>query len=306
MMLSVSLSVRVKAQSAGGGPYFADTGHSVSGEFWSYYQSQPNASLVFGSPITEQFTDSRSGRLIQYFQRARFEYFPENPPGKRVVLSQLGSLVIARTPPQGAINNFNPLGCRYYSETGYSLCYAFLEFYDKNGGEAIFGKPISAFVSYNDRIVQYFERARMDWYPEYPEGQKISLAQLGRSYFDQVPEDANRLKPVRASNAPGNVKSLRTHTFTWKALTRVNDQQVVYVVVQDQTLNAVPDANVVVTVTWSDGQQISLAQNTAANGVAILPFAVTGQKHGNLIMIETRITFNGLTDYDSTSFRVRQ
>lgn len=306
VLLAGSVSPQVEAQRGEGGPYFADTGHSVTGEFWAYYQGFSNAAVIFGSPITEQFSDTRTGRLIQYFQRARFEYYPENPVGQRVVLATLGPEVYQHSPPQSTVSTFNPIGCRYYPETGFSLCYAFLDFYDRNGGEAIFGKPISAFVFYNDRIVQYFERARIDWYPEYPEGQKVILAQLGRIYFDLVPEDANRLQPVRADNAPGNVKSIRTHTFTWKAITRVVDQQVTYVVVQDQTLSPVADANVVVTVTWPQGGQESFAQSTNARGVAILPFAVEGQKHGSLVMIETRVLFMGLSDQSTTSFRIWQ
>lgn len=304
ILLVSGTSSHVEAQRIG--PYFADTGHSVSGEFWSYYQSIPNAAFVFGSPITEQFSDARTGRLIQYFQRVRFELYPEKPPGQRVVLSTLGPLVYEHTPPKSAINTYNPIACRVYSETGFSLCYAFLEFFDRNGGEAIFGKPVSASVFYNDRIVQYFEHARFDWYPEYPEGQKVVLAQLGRIYFDIVPEDSSRLRPVDGKNTQGNIKSIQARAFTWKAITRLNDQQVVYVVVQDQTLSPVMNASVVVKVTWATGETESFSQNTNANGVAVLPFQVQAQAHGSLVQIETNVLFQGLTSRNITSFRIWQ
>ncbi len=306
VLLGGGLILRAQAQRGENGQYFADTGHSINGEFWKYYQGFPNAVVIFGSPITEQYTDNQTGRLIQYFQRVRFEYYPENPAGQRVILSALGPLVYAHTPPSSTIDTFNPIGCRNFAETGFSLCYAFLEFFDQNGGEAVFGRPISPFVFYNDRIVQYFERARMDWYPEYPEGQKVMLAQLGRIYFDLLPEDARRLEPSRTNNTPGNVKSIRTHTFTLKALSRMDDQQVAYVVVQDQTLGPVADANVVVTVTWADGLRESFAQSSNIMGVAVLPFAVRGQKHGSLVMIETQVLFMGLMEYNTTSFRIWQ
>src|SRR5512136_642254 len=80
----------VAAQDGSSTHYFADTGHNISGDFWAYYQGVQNAALVFGSPITEAFTDAQTGRLIQYFQRARFEFFPENPAGQRVMLSPVG------------------------------------------------------------------------------------------------------------------------------------------------------------------------------------------------------------------------
>lgn len=305
-LLAAGSSTRVEAQRGQSWQYFPDTGHNISGEFWAYYQSIPNAAFVFGSPITEQFTDTQTGRLIQYFQRTRFELHPENPTAQRVVRSALGPYVYQHTPPRGSVNNINPIGCRYYQETGFSLCYAFLEFFDQNGGEIIFGKPISPTVFYNDRIVQYFERGRFDWYPEFPEGQKVALAQLGRIYFDLVPEDANRLQPAKAENAPGDVWAIHARVFTWKALTQINDQQAVYVVVQDQTLNPVAGATTVVTITWAQGGQQSIAQTTNANGVVILPFPVQEQTHGSLILIETEVLYMGLSDKAITSFRVWQ
>lgn len=286
--------------------YFPDTGHNVSGEFWTFYQSIPNAAFVFGSPLTEQFNDDRTGRLVQYFQRARFEFYPENPLAERVILSGLGPYVYEHSPLRGSINTFNPIGCRYFQETDLSLCFAFLEFFDRNGGETIFGKPISPFVFYNDRIVQYFERARFDWYPEYPEGQKVVLAQLGRIYFDLAPEDANRLQPVKAENAPGDVQAIHVRAFTLKALSQINDQQVVYVVVQDQTLNPVAGATTVVTITWAQGERQSIAQTTNANGVGIVPFPVQAQAHGSLIMVEAEVLYMGLSDRTITSFRIWQ
>ena len=304
-LLVVGSGSSVQAQSGQPWQYFPDTGHNVSGEFWTYYQSIPNASLVFGSPITEQFTDPRTGRLIQYFQRSLFEYYPENPPDQRVVLAALGQTVYQHTPQTASVNP-NPIGCHYFEDTGFSVCYAFLEFFDKNGGEATFGKPISPFVFHNDRIVQYFDRARFEWYPEYQEGQKVVLAQLGRIIFDLRPEDANRLQPVKAENAPSDIKTIRARTFSLKAMTQTNDQQVVYVVVQDQTLNPVVGATTVVTVTWSQGERQSFPQSTNANGVVILTVPVQGQTQGSLIMVDTDVLYMGLSTHTKTSFRIWQ
>ena len=294
-----------QAQSNQTWQYFPDTGHNVSGEFWTYYQSIPNASLVFGSPITEQFTDPRTGRLIQYFQRALFEFFPENQPDQRVVRAALGVTVYQHTPQNASVDP-NPLGCRFFKETGFSLCYAFLEFYERNGDEPIFGKPISPFVFYNDRIVQYFERARFEWYPEYQEGQKVVLAQLGRITFDMIPEDANRLLPVKAENAPGDIRAIHARVFPWKAMTLPNDQQAIYVVVQDQTLSPVAGATTVVTLTWSQGDRQSFAQSTNSSGVVILSVPVKDQVQGSLITVDTEVMYMGLSSHTTTSFRIWQ
>src|SRR4030066_1133129 len=68
--------------------YFSETGHNVKGEFYKFYSSNPNATFLYGYPITEEFVN-KNGLTIQYFQRARFEYHPELPEGQRVTLTQL-------------------------------------------------------------------------------------------------------------------------------------------------------------------------------------------------------------------------
>ena len=305
-ILLVANGGQVAAQQGATTQYFPSTGHNVSGEFWTYYQSVLNASYVFGAPITEQYTDAKSGRVVQYFQRARFEYYPENSADQRVKLTAVGSYVFQHSTPEGTLNIFTPIGCRVYPDTGFSLCYAFLEFFDKNGGESLFGKPTSPFVFYNGRIVQYFERARFEWYPENPEGQKVVLAELGRIYFDLVPEDANRLQVVRAENTPGDVRELFPKAFTWKAVTRLDDSQAVYVVVQDQTFSPVAGVSVVVTITWPAGGVQSVAQTTNDFGVVTVPLQVQGQPHGSEVLIDVEVMYMGLSKNTQTSFRVWQ
>jgi hypothetical protein len=303
-MLLASNGMRVSAQEDTTSQYFPSTGHNISGAFWTYYQHIPNAAYVFGAPITEQFTDIQSGRIIQYFQRARFEYYPENPIEQRVKLSAVGQHVFQHSKVEGKLDIFTPIGCRSYADTGFSLCYAFLEFFDANGGEDIFGKPVSPFVFYNGRIVQYFERARFDWFPENPDGEKVVLAEVGRIYFDIVPEDANRLQPVRAENTPGDVRALFPKAFTWKAVTGLDDTQAVYVVVQDQTFTPVVDATAIITITWPKGETQRMAKTTNALGVVAVPFQVLDQPHGGMVLIDVEVQYMGLTKKTQTSFRV--
>jgi hypothetical protein len=289
------------AQDGSTSKYFPETGHNVTAEFWQYYQSVANASLVFGYPLTEAFTDTKTGRKIQYFTRVRFELHPEDPAGQQVHLSPLGSSIYV--PGQG-VDMFTPIGCRTF-RNGYSVCFAFLDFFDKNGGEAIFGQPISTFQFVNGRIVQYFERARFDWYPEYGEGQKVVLADLGRIYFDVAKENANLLQPVE-HNGIVDVLKLHTRAFVWKAVTQSNDQQAVYVVVQDQNLSPVLNASVTATVYWSSGvtQQSTLLTN--ANGVAVFSFPVQNQTYGSLVTVAVQVDYQGMKDSTITSFRVWQ
>ena len=69
------------------GIYFTATRHTLTGEFRRYWEE--NGDLrVFGYPISEPFTED--GRVVQYFERNRFELYPEHPPEHRVLLGLLG------------------------------------------------------------------------------------------------------------------------------------------------------------------------------------------------------------------------
>src|SRR6476659_7902242 len=51
-----------------------------------------------------------------------------------------------------------------FPETGHTLAYNFRDFWEQNGGLAIFGYPITEVYLENNRPVQYFERARFEWF----------------------------------------------------------------------------------------------------------------------------------------------
>ncbi len=68
--------------------YFAQTGHSLSGWFLTYWRDHGGVN-VFGFPISEEVTEN--GRLVQYFERARFEVVPDSSdPSSGVALGQIG------------------------------------------------------------------------------------------------------------------------------------------------------------------------------------------------------------------------
>jgi agarase len=79
-----------------GAAYFPETGHNVTRpEFVAYWQA--NGGLAqFGFPLTEELTerleDGKEYR-VQYFERARFEWHPENGPPYNVLLGQFGRRV---------------------------------------------------------------------------------------------------------------------------------------------------------------------------------------------------------------------
>lgn len=74
-------------QVSAGGRYFPATGHSVVMAFLDFYLKYGGPEL-FGYPITE--LTNENDRLVQYFERGVFEWWPELPDGQRVQLSRLG------------------------------------------------------------------------------------------------------------------------------------------------------------------------------------------------------------------------
>ena len=87
---------------AGGTRYsrhFPETGHNMAGRFLAYWEL--NGDLRhFGYPLTEEFEQRlEDGKvyLVQYFERARFEYHPENPVPYDVLLGQFGRRILAET-----------------------------------------------------------------------------------------------------------------------------------------------------------------------------------------------------------------
>jgi len=290
----------VHAQSVGT-RFFSETGHNVKGEFLQFYDSNPNASFLYGYPITEEFVN-KDGKTIQYFQRALFEYRADLPAGQRVQLSQLGRETFVST---GPVNVGNTFACRTYSETGYSVCFAFLEFFDQYGGVAQFGYPISGFEYHENKIVQYFEKARLEWQPWRTEGQRVVVSDLGRIYFDQHGEDRGLLPPVKPlDNTISSVTRLQVRAFVWKAVTLSTDSQQIFVIVQDQNLQAVANANCTSIVHWPDKHSESFTLTTNGNGVGTIPLSFVSQPYGSLIYTDVSCSNSNQSASTITSFRI--
>jgi hypothetical protein len=66
--------------------YFPQTEHAISGAFRQYWE-QNGGLMRFGYPLTKVFL--AGGTRVQYFERARFEYHPENTPPYDVELGLL-------------------------------------------------------------------------------------------------------------------------------------------------------------------------------------------------------------------------
>ncbi len=172
--------------------YFSETGHSLSDEFLTYWET--NGGLArFGYPRTEPFVehDPLVGEsfLVQYFERARFELHPEFAGTQfEVLLGHTGRWALEEergVDPWESAGSPQP-GKRYFEETGHSVSPLFEAYWESQGGLYQYGFPISEeFIETNpedgsDYVVQYFERARFEYHPEFEGTQyEILLGLLG-------------------------------------------------------------------------------------------------------------------------------
>ena len=280
---------------------FPETGHRVSGAFLEFYNAVPNAEFYFGYPISREFTDSLTGRRMQYFQRVRFEYYPDGKElGERVQLTDLGNLLYDETRGQDLSLPPNSRSCEVIEPIEeFQVCYSFLEFYRAHNGESPFGFPISNARKEDGRIVQYFTRAKFSFHPEAPPGQRVELSDLGRIYFYQHLENLQLMEPEK-DNISTVILDIKVRVFPEKALVGPGESQLVYVVVQDQNLKPVAKAGVTLT-TWSESGKINanhLLPSTDENGITqvVLP----GNEEIEVVQIDATAFQNTAT----TSYRI--
>ncbi len=288
--------------------YFAETGHFVSGEFLQTYESIPNPKLIYGLPITRAFLDTGKNRMVQYFENTRFEYVAENPPELRVQISELGRLMYEPGLSLPTPENFP--ACRNYPETKRRVCYAFLAFFESHGGVAQFGYPISNFEIQDQRIVQVFQRARLEYHPEMPIGDRVQLSNLGWQYFIVLEEDPIYLQPEQPFNgADGDnrvqtVLALNARASVDTPVVAPSGQVTITVTVRDQNLIPVSDADVTLTVKLPSGKEQGVFPGTTdKNGVILYAFPYQDEPLG-LADIRVKATYNNLEDKARTSFRV--
>lgn len=93
---------------------FKETGKTLGGRFRAYWE-QSGGLAQFGYPISDPFTEvsDLNGKpyMVQYFERAVFEYHSENKPPFDVLLSQLGTLQFRHrygSNPTGSVGSAPP------------------------------------------------------------------------------------------------------------------------------------------------------------------------------------------------------
>jgi hypothetical protein len=281
------------------GVFFEETGYWVQGEFLDFYQSAPSPDRIFGRPISDVIADPiRPGIRVQYFERARMDYDPALAAGERVRLSNLGQTLRDESRP-GEPQTFstNTNMCRTFSN-GRPVCYAFLQFYDRYNGPVYFGEPISGTESLDGRLVQYFERARMEWRSDRPTGERVVLTELGRIDYDIRVGGSNipRATPLR----------LTAHAFVDRPVLAEGAEQQVFVVVYDQKQAPVRGVNIFVTVLYPDGHKEALRPEvTDEDGLSGASFRVKGVLPNQVVSVTVEAQQpNGAEAAAATWFRI--
>ncbi|HBY93665.1 MAG TPA: hypothetical protein DEP84_06790, partial [Chloroflexi bacterium] len=168
--------------------YFPQTRQTVAGAFLDFFEHKGGEAL-FGLPISGEFAENNV--TVQYFQRARFEWHPQNPDPYKVLLGLIGQELYG--PPAPPLVDFrtpwNP-NLSYFPQTGHTVSNAFLRFYRENGGVEIFGYPLTEATAEGGAIIQWFQRAKMIF-----QNSQVTLANLGEQRFN--PNAEGRFNPDR-------------------------------------------------------------------------------------------------------------
>ena len=162
--------------------YFPETGHNVDGDFHTHFWRHGGVD-TFGFPLSEAFWTpgddagaDPAGLILQYFQRARLEYDVATGELRR---SPLGTLMGKRQPAVPPLPDV-----RYFPETGHNVGQSFLIALERAGGTEALGLPISEEVEEHGRAVQWFERVRLEWWPEAGDaGERVRLGLVGEEHL---------------------------------------------------------------------------------------------------------------------------
>ncbi len=166
--------------------YFSDTGFTVQGDFLLFFDKFGGTESL-GRPISAEMTTG--GWRVQYFEKGRLEFHPENEPAYRVTVGWLGDLLQRRRPPipASSIPAANQPATRYFAATGHTLSGDFLSYFEANGGSVRFGLPISEPFLLNGRLTQDLQSARFFWSPA--NAPPVTLEDIGRTHFEFLPQN---------------------------------------------------------------------------------------------------------------------
>jgi hypothetical protein len=289
------------------GRFYPETGHTLDSRFVPIFDEHGGLPIV-GYPITEAFIDPEGGVLIQYTQNARFELIPNFETGELTPrLVPLGEAMGGWQLPldPGEVPSTANSDCRYFPETGHQVCHAFLDYFEAQGGLAVFGYPISELSMENDRLVQYFQHFRLDWHPDDAINGAVQVAPLGRLHFEQLGYSRRLLRPSLPSDTIHYLPlDLSAHPSVLKPVCHRTDTQEVFIAVQDQYANPVEGATAFVIVEFDQGARTFVLPLTDQDGISGLVLPVEDQPIGSRVDLEYWIAYGDMLTITRDSFLI--
>lgn len=168
-----------------------ETGHTVDGVFLDVWREWGGAT-AYGNPITPELTEN--GRIVQYYEYARFEYVPDDPNGNVVHFGEIGRelkpVTVFRSKPAlggtpaidkdglsriaAELQAWSPLPSsdaripesptrRYVAETQHSVQNGFKDFWETTGEASYLGNPLTEEFLRDGVTYQVFERGKLSW-----------------------------------------------------------------------------------------------------------------------------------------------
>lgn len=302
LLIALASAPLVAAQSSDDDSrYFPETGHTIREPFLSYFDATGGLAR-YGYPITDEVVDPKTGLLVQYFQNARLEWHPANPEAYKIQLGLLGDELGKRAPGLLVSQIPSPANpnCYYFPETGHAACLEFLKYWRDNGGLDAFGYPITEYMIENGIIVQYFQRAKMEWHPEKPKDQRMQLAPLGSIYFDYAQLPREWLEP-RPPPDIGAVTSLRARASVMDTYVARSRAQTAFIYVTDQLGNPVPNVAITLIIHHPRGDESFTLTPTSTLGVTFKTFNVGNVAPGTMVPVEFIVNYPGLKEIRTRS-----
>jgi hypothetical protein len=197
--------------------YIPETGQTIDGVFLDFWRGN-NGYANYGNPITPELKEN--GHVVQYYQYARFEYWPDDPDGNVVHLGNIGEELrphfVLRTsaiaPTSSSKSDAGsdlakmarawlPLDAktasqpntdtwRYIPETKHSIQWGFKTFWESEGMSDYLGNPLTEEYVLSGVTYQIFERGELAW----KKGKDPWIVPLGeqlvkRYQLDTTPQD---------------------------------------------------------------------------------------------------------------------
>ncbi|HET9702452.1 MAG TPA: L,D-transpeptidase, partial [Vicinamibacterales bacterium] len=187
--------------------YIPETGQSIDGLFLDLWRSGGGA-MSYGNPITPEITEEK-GKIVQYYQYARFEYWPEGDEnGNYVTLGEIGrelgppllvrrfvnrattapgeELTVARawqplSDASATLMAIEQPSYRFVPETRHGVWGGFRAFWEATGEAAYLGNPLSEEYIADGISYQTFERGQLRW----REGEDITMTPVGAMLTDR-------------------------------------------------------------------------------------------------------------------------